>query len=208
METGNLNPEDSLNSASSLEPISSLDKTIEAVRADIMPFESWEKLTGESTAAFAAFCAYRDYGPERNIRKAVEGQCRFAELSLNAAIAKKYRLWRGWASAHRWRERAAAYDGYVDKLKQAELRKTIEEQGKADRELFGKMKQLAGKKLDLMDPAELPIGTVPVFVTTAVRLDREAVNQRFSGLVAGADKPEAQTDKSGQITFIPEFDGL
>jgi hypothetical protein len=48
------------------------DKTIEEATAAILPFESWERLTGESGTAYAAFCAFRDYGPERNIRRAVE----------------------------------------------------------------------------------------------------------------------------------------
>jgi hypothetical protein len=34
-----------------------------------MPFESWERLKGESALAFSAFCAFRDLGAERNIWK-------------------------------------------------------------------------------------------------------------------------------------------
>ena len=37
-----------------------------------MPFNSWERLPKESPAAFAGFCAFRDLGFERNIKKAVE----------------------------------------------------------------------------------------------------------------------------------------
>jgi hypothetical protein len=53
------------------------EKAIEAAwpksaLADMLPFESWERLAGESGAAFAAFCAYRDLGLERNIRKAAD----------------------------------------------------------------------------------------------------------------------------------------
>jgi hypothetical protein len=59
------------------------------------------------------------------------------------------------------------------------------------------------KKLDLMDPAELAQGTVTDWVSTAIRAEREA-----AGLVTGKDKPEGQTDKNGQITFISEFEGL
>ncbi|AEF83272.1 hypothetical protein TREAZ_1071 [Leadbettera azotonutricia ZAS-9] len=198
-----------------------INKVIEEVwhqdaLAAAMPFESWERLTGESAAAFAAFCAFRDYGPERNIRKAVEGQFRKAELptefspeaktppcNYNALIAKKYRVWRGWAAAFKWRERAADYDGYVDKLKQAELRKTIEEQGKVHRAITGKMLRVVEKKLDLMDPAELGQGAVTEWVSTAIRAEREA-----AGLTTGKEKPEGQVDKNGQITFLPDFEGL
>jgi len=36
---------------------------------DSLAFESWEKLGHEGARAFAAFCAYRDFGCERISRK-------------------------------------------------------------------------------------------------------------------------------------------
>jgi hypothetical protein len=73
--------------------MSDIDKTIEQVKADIMPFESWERLQGESSSAFAAFCAFRDFGLERNIRKAVE-----SVEKDSAVCAKRYRVWRNWSN--------------------------------------------------------------------------------------------------------------
>jgi hypothetical protein len=181
-----------------------MDKAIEEARAAVMPFESWERLPGESGLAYAAFCAFRDYGPERNIRKAAEGQFNKAELSgakIETAIAKKYRVWRNWCSQFRWRERAADYDNYTDKLKQAELRKTIEAQGEKHRAITGKMLAVVEKKLDLMNPADLAQGTVTEWVETAIRAEREA-----AGLVApNSGKAEP---KQGEINFTPEFEGL
>jgi hypothetical protein len=59
-----------------------MDKAIEEAwhhdaLAGVMPAdrrfdESWERLPGESGLAYSAFCAFRDLGLERNIRKAVE----------------------------------------------------------------------------------------------------------------------------------------
>jgi hypothetical protein len=53
------------------------EKTVEeawpkSASSAVMPFESWERLAGEGEKAFAAFCAFRDCGLERSIRKAVE----------------------------------------------------------------------------------------------------------------------------------------
>jgi hypothetical protein len=80
-----------------------MDKAIKEARAAVMPFESWERLPGESGPAYAAFCAYRDLGLERNIRKAirkvVEGQfhkVEMADAKVEAAIVRKYRMWRNW----------------------------------------------------------------------------------------------------------------
>ena len=35
-----------------------IDKVIEEARAEMLPFESWEQLKGESSAAFSAFCVF------------------------------------------------------------------------------------------------------------------------------------------------------
>jgi Arc/MetJ-type ribon-helix-helix transcriptional regulator len=74
-------------------------------------------------SAFAAFCAFRDCGPERNIRKAVEG----VEKD-EAKRERRYKVWRNWCSKFRWRERAADYDRYIERLKQGEMRKTQREE--------------------------------------------------------------------------------
>ena len=172
-----------------------IDKAIEEAKAAVMPFESWEQLPGESGKAYAAFCAFRDFGPERNIRKAVE-----TVEKDEGRRRKRYNVWRNWCSQFRWRERAAEYDRYTEKLKQAEFRKTIEAQGEKHRAVIGKMLAAVEKKLDLLDPAELSNGTVTEWVETAIRAEREA-----TGLVTHGGKAEP---KQGEINFTPEFEGL
>ena len=169
------------------------DKVIEQAKAEMLPFESWERLPGESGAAYTAFCAFRDYGPERNIRKAVE-----ASVKDETKREKRYRMWRNWSTVFRWRERSADYDRYTEKLKLAEVRKTIEEQGKVHREITGKMLQVVGKKLDAMNPEDLTQGNVTEWVTAAIRAEREA-----AGLIAGRDGP-----KQGELSFVSDFNGL
>ena len=171
------------------------ERVIEEAKAAVLPYESWERLPGESGAAYAAFCGFRDYGLERNIRRAVEASCE------GEAVAKRYRLWRQWSMKFHWVKRAADYDGYLEKLKQAELRRTIEEQGKVHREITGKMLQVVGKKLDTMNPEELTQGNVTEWVQTAIKAECEA-----AGLIVGKDgKAEP---RQGEINFTAEFEGL
>jgi hypothetical protein len=180
-----------------------IDKTLEEAKAAVLPFESWERLVGESTAAYAAFCAYRDYGPDRNIRRAVEAAPvgNGGETGTNrGTVEKRYGMWRAWSTQFRWRERAADYDRYLDRLKQTERRKTIEAQEELHRAVTGKMLLVVEKKLDLMNPADLSHGTVTEWVETAIRADREA-----AGLVTPNGKAEP---KQGEINFTPEFNGL
>jgi len=171
------------------------EKAIEEAKADILPFESWERLPGESGAAYTAFCAYRDYGSDRNIRKAIESY-----EKDETKREKRYRVWRNWSTQFRWRERAADYDRYTEKLKQTELRKTIEAQGEKHREVTGKMLDVVSRKLDTMNPEDLTQGNVTEWVATAIRAEREA-----AGLVTSSGKPEP---KQGELSFTPDFQGL
>jgi len=171
------------------------DRAIEQAKAEILPFESWERLSGETSSAFAAFCSFRDFGPERNIRKAVD-----SAVKDESVRAKRYRVWRNWSTQFRWRERAADFDRYMEKLKQAELRKTIEAQGEQHRKVTGKMLEVVSKKLDLMNPEELTQGNVTEWVSTAIKAEREA-----AGLVASDGKAVA---KQGELNFTSDFQGL
>jgi hypothetical protein len=176
--------------------MANIDKIIDEAKSSLLPFESWERLAGESGIAYTAFCAYRDYGPERNIRRALE-----AAEKDGGRRGKRYGMWRNWAAQFRWRERAGDYDRYLERLKQTEKRKTIEAQEEIHRAVTGKMLAVVEKKLDLMDPADLAQGTVTEWVETAIRAEREA-----AGLVAPhGGKPEP---KQGEINFTPEFNGL
>jgi hypothetical protein len=186
-----------------------IDRIIEEVRAEVLPFESWERPAGETAAAFAAFCAFRDFGAERSVPKVV-GQ--FAKQIASAAaeseidqkwVMKKCRMWRNWAAQFKWRERAEAYDQYIDRLKQAEKRKAIEAQGEVHRMITGKMLQVVNKKLDLMEPGELTQGNVTEWVETAIKTERE-----IAGLEVGGKEKSADGWKQGEIKFTPEFQGL
>jgi hypothetical protein len=127
---------------------------------------------------------------------------------LDAHIAKKYRVWRNWCSQFRWRERAAEYDRYVEKLKQAELRKTIEAQGEKHRAVTGKMLAVVEKKLDLIDPADLTQGTVTEWVQTAIKAEREAGQFAEANCLGVSTSRNSMPKQPGEINFTPEFNGL
>ena len=172
-----------------------IDKVIDEAKAAVLPYESWERLSGESSLAFAAFCVFRDLGAERSIRKAVES----AEKD-EGQREKRYRVWRNWSTAFKWRERAGDYDRYIEQLKQSELRKTIEAQGEVHRKVTGKMLDVVQKKLDTMNPQELTQGNLTEWVQLAIKAEREA-----AGLVTSNGKPET---KQGELFFTPDFQGL
>jgi len=172
-----------------------IDRVIDEVKQETLPYESWERLSGESSLAFAAFCVFRDYGAERSIRKAIES------IEQDEIVrGKKYRVWRNWSTAFKWRDRAADYDRHIEQLKQTELRKTIEAQGEVHRKVTGKMLEVVQKKLDTMNPQELTQGNLTEWVQTAIKAEREA-----AGLVTANGKPET---KQGELFFTSDFQGL
>jgi hypothetical protein len=165
----------------------------------MLPFESWEKLSKESGAAFSAFCMFRDYGTERNLKRALLQST--GEISPGA-FEKRYRMWRVWSTKYQWFKRAEDYDRYLDRIKQAQRRKTIEEREAAHRETTGKMLLLANKKLDLMlqAPCELTQGNVKEWVETVINTERD-----LFGLV------EKETDNASgmfAVHFQKNFENL
>ena len=172
-----------------------IEKTIQEAQAAVLPFESWERLTGESGAAFSAFCVFRDFGLERNIRKAIES------VEKDEAVrVKRYRMWLNWSTQFRWRERAADYDRYIEHLKQTEIRKTIEAQGEKQRKVTGQILDAVSKKLESFNPTELTQDNVIVWAEKAIKAEREA-----AALILGNGKPEA---KQGELAFPSDFDGI
>jgi len=172
-----------------------IDKTIEQARAEMLPFKSWEQLTGETPAAFSAFCEYRDFEDERSIRKIVDS------TEKNETVRnKKYKTWLNWSTKFRWRERVVDYDKYIEKMKQTEVRKTIEAQGEMHRKVTGKMLDVIYKKLDTMNPEDLTQGTITDWVQVAVKTERE-----MAGLISPNGKAET---KQGEFNFVSDFQGL
>lgn len=68
----------------------------------------WEQRDAESSAAFAAFLAYRNLGPGRSLSKAWE-----ASKGDRKGIGVPGQ-WRQWSVTHRWIDRSRAWDRFQD----------------------------------------------------------------------------------------------
>ena len=164
---------------------------------DILPFESWEKLERETNLAFEAFCVYRDFGPGRNIKKAL-----MSVESNIAKVNKKYKTWRAWSAQFYWNRRAADYDKYLDGLRLGERRKTIEEREAAHKQITEKMLYVINKKLDCMNPDDLSQSNVTEWVKTAIHTEREIL-----GVTCEENREKGQ-DKQLEIRFDDDFQGM
>ena len=75
----------------------------------------WDRMSGESAAAYSAFLMYRDCESPRSLTKAAQ------EMGRHSSLLKR------WSSRYRWRERVLAWD--VSQAREAEeaLRRQREE---------------------------------------------------------------------------------
>lgn len=69
--------------------------------------QPWERREGETSKAFAAFCVYRDMGPERSIDK------------VSAKYQKSVALLNRWCQANDWPRRATSYDDHMDAVRRS-----------------------------------------------------------------------------------------
>jgi hypothetical protein len=78
----------------------------------------WDRLSGESSRAYAHFCLYRDMGLARSIR----------QLTKDSNCGSKVTQLMRWSSRWRWVERSQRYDDhlqYQDRLRQEKERKDM-----------------------------------------------------------------------------------
>jgi hypothetical protein len=73
----------------------------------------WERLDGETPRAFAAFVSYRGLAPgERSLQRVISDITGVGDNQ--ATIRRRHGQVERWCSEHRWRDRAAAWDGHMD----------------------------------------------------------------------------------------------
>jgi len=89
----------------------------------------WHRQPGESARAYACFCRYLDYGPQRSIRKAVRAYLtsssrdtqprRYKSHPRPGAYLHSVAWWWGKLSRrHIWVERVQAYDAHQPEIRQ------------------------------------------------------------------------------------------
>ncbi len=106
----------------------------------------WERKEGETTKAYAAFCAYRDYGIDRSIQKVVK---KYIENSWSMSLLLR------WSAKYNWIQRCVAFDSYMDKERQKEyLAQTLEISRRQARGAR-RIQDIALERLSNLDPSTL-----------------------------------------------------
>src|SRR5215208_279534 len=90
---------------------------------DIQKRELWDRLENEPERAFQAFESFLSLpGRERTLIKA------YRQHVGNPEAANPSDTWSRWSSGFAWRERAAAFDAHLDRIRERSIEKAIEEE--------------------------------------------------------------------------------
>lgn len=150
--------------------------------------EIWERQKDESSKAYAAFCVYRDLGPERSLDKA---------LSEANKKPTNRRHWSRWMEEYRWYKRAQAYDDYIEEKKRKENEKKILDMSDRHAKLAVVFQQKIAQRLQEIDPAELSPADMARWLDVATKLER---------LSRGEPTEIGKQEVQGQVTKRYEYD--
>lgn len=157
--------------------------TEEAARAP------WERMPGESARAYAAFCIYRDLGPQRSIAAVAE------RLPGVRAPRRAKRPLERWSSRWNWVERARAWDEEQERLARQEKARAVREMCERHARIAVAMLQKAVERLRSLNPEDLEPLDVVKFIVEAAKLER---------LARGEPEQTLQAEQQIIVRWVPD----
>jgi hypothetical protein len=104
--------------------------------------ELWDRLENEPERAYRAFESYRNLpSGERTLIEA------YRQHVGNPHAAKPSDTWSRWSREFAWRERAAAYDAHIDRLREKSMEKVIQQEAE---EQARQLERMRGRFNELM----------------------------------------------------------
>jgi hypothetical protein len=162
--------------------------------------QTWERMEGESAKAFAAFCRFRDLGPDRTLRKVAE------------KLRKSEQLMQRWGKKFNWHGRAVDFDEYSDSELQRKLlahrirvrQRALDIADKIDQKLVEAVDALKVTKLVKAEgkPDEMQLQVSPAEIARLFE-----VSQKVQSTILG----DASEDRVAEIhvnfsAYLPEYD--
>jgi hypothetical protein len=159
----------------------------EKLRKPEIAAEPWQRQDAETARAYAAFLRYRDMGPGRTLADA------YRQASGKGKASAPSGQWTGWYAAHRWRERAEAWDAHLAILAQREREQEHLRQLDAYRarqrrlarrnaEAALLLLKRAVERLNTLATEELTPALLPAFVRAAAAVAEQATNAEAQAL--------------------------
>lgn len=161
---------------------------------------TWERMERESAKAFAAFCQFRDLGPDRTLRKVAE------------MLGKSEQLMQRWSKKFNWHNRALDFDEHSDgelqrKLAAHRLRvrqRALDIADKIDQKLFEAIDALRVVKLVKIEgkPDEMQLQISPAEIARLFE-----VSQKIQTAILGDGcEDQVATIRVNFNAYLPEYD--
>jgi len=136
--------------------------------------QPWDRLEDETPRAYAAFCVFRDLGPDRKVCEAV--RIHYSGKRCRSIVDQ-------WAKAYGWDERVRAYDQHQQRAREeaaaaaaaAEAAKLEAERAEAKRERVQTARLAVSKAkaaLEATPADQIPAGTIPQLLKVGADLAR------------------------------------
>ena len=162
----------------------------------------WDRQTGETVKAFAAFCIYRDLPAiDRSIVAAV-AQHRY--LGGKASV----RNWETWSSLYNWRERGLSSDSDHASRRRIRRGDALE---RAQDDIANMSRAALAKLLPLLqptdagglDPYQIPLSQIPIWLRTLADLQLKALGYEDRVALTGQDGGPVKVEAKTQHVFQP-----
>ena len=148
----------------------------------------WTRRAGETRAAYAAFCTYRDLGLGRSLDAAYS-----QAKGLQKGDKRASGHWQRWARDHQWKTRAEAYDAHLELFARRgreaayiqDLQRFQERQKKLSQATLGaaiNLLQKAIERLRTLSTDEIDPKTLPSYFRAAAAVAEAATNAEATAL--------------------------
>ena len=148
----------------------------------------WERLPKETTFAFHAFTRFRDLPAARRTLLAA-----YRQETGKKEARQPSGLWTDWCSRNHWKDRAAEYDAYLDKLAREKAEKAHLEELDGYR---ARQRQLAAaatglsilmlkkvkERVETLEPEDIKVHLSPTFLRAATGAAQMATNAEAEAL--------------------------
>lgn len=154
----------------------------------------WERRSGESAQAFAAFSAYLEMGPERSLQ------------AVSQKLGKSKALMERWSSAHGWVERCWAWDDHLQREARKAAVQEVREMNRRHIQLASTLQATALQAIqesgaDIIDQKNL----API-LKLATALERESREAEVTALGGSVEADERQNNLLAAILDTEEID--
>ena len=156
----------------------------------------WERQSGETAKAYAAFLLYRDLAAiDRSVLAAREGHQKDTKGTL--------RQWKGWSMRNDWVNRAAEHDSDLASRRREHMAKELDRSKDNAVSLTRAFNVKIAERIKGMDPEDLAAGQIPAALRTLFELEFKALGYEDRVALTGKDGGPVKVDAKTQHVFQP-----